>query len=83
METETTYFILAKSRGYNLTLQVVQGEAAAFRALTYWKNLGYAARAWDEEIVPAWAIEDLRIQKERQAWREKHAEAVRRWNAAQ
>lgn len=80
---ETTYFILSTHRGYNLTLQVVQGEAAAFRAIAYWKNLGYSARAWDEEIVPAWALQDLAIQKERQAWREAHAEAMRRWEAAQ
>lgn len=78
-----TYFILATNRGYRMTLQVVQGEAAAFQALEYWKNLGYAARAWDEAIVPAWAIEDLRIQNERKAWRERHAEAMRRWEAAQ
>lgn len=78
-----TYFILATNRGYRMTLQVVQGAAAALESVGYWKNLGYAARAWDEEIVPAWAIEDLRIQNERKAWREAHAEKMRRWEAAQ
>lgn len=78
-----TYYILATSRGYNLTLQVVQGAAAALESVAYWKNLGYSARAWDEEIVPAWAIEDLRIQNERKVQREARAEALRRWESAQ
>lgn len=80
---ETTYFILATHRGYNMTLQVVQGEAAAFEAIAYWKNLGYSARAWDEEIVPAWAIQDLAIQNQRKAMRKENEEAMRRWEAAQ
>jgi hypothetical protein len=77
-----TYYILATSRGYNLTLQVVQGVPAALESVSYWKNLGYSARAWDEESVPAWAIEDLRIQNERKAQREARDAAMRRWEEA-
>jgi hypothetical protein len=78
-----TYFILATNRGYNMTLQVVQGVPAALESVSYWKNLGYSARAWDEESVPAWAIRDLAIQNERKVQREARAEAMRRWAAAQ
>lgn len=77
-----TYYILATSRGYDLTLQVVQGVPAALESVSYWKNLGYSARAWDEESVPAWAIEDLRIQNERKVQREARDAAMRRWEEA-
>lgn len=78
-----TYYILATNRGYNLTLQVVQGIPAALESVAYWKGLGYSARAWDEESVPAWAIQDLAIQNERKAQKEVRDAAMCRWVAAQ